>query len=270
MIDRGKHTIAGVLVDAVDYDAACARILEAAHARGPLAVTALAVHGIMTGHRDAEHRVRLNSLDLVVPDGQPVRWALNWLHGTDLDQRVYGPELTLRVLADAERDGLPVYFYGSTSEVLSALLARLKDRFPRLQIAGAAPSQFRRLSREEKTAVTNRIVTSGARITFVGLGCPRQEVWAYEYRDVLRMPILAVGAAFDFHAGHTPQAPSWMQDRGLEWLFRLGTEPRRLWQRYLILNPWYAMLIARQRLGVVQTSECDEVDQRRVTELSYG
>jgi N-acetylglucosaminyldiphosphoundecaprenol N-acetyl-beta-D-mannosaminyltransferase len=246
MRDAGKKNVLGVHVDAVDYEAAVGRIIAAAEERRGFAVSALAVHGVMTGVLDETHRYRLNRLDLVVPDGQPVRWALNALHGAGLPDRVYGPDLTLKVIAEAAARSLPIYLYGSRPEVLSALRERLLQRFPALRIAGMQPSRFRTLDVAERDAVVDEIRSSGAAITFVGLGCPRQEVWAYEYRDRLDMPILAVGAAFDFHAGTLPQAPEAMQRAGLEWLFRLVQEPRRLWRRYLLLNPAYAALVALQ------------------------
>lgn len=246
MIDQGKKNLIGVLIDAVDYKGALQRIAAAAHNRQPLATSALAVHGVMAGYADDEQRARLNHLDLVVPDGQPVRWALNLLHQTKLPDRVYGPALMLKVCQLAEREGLGIYLYGGTPKVLERLERSLVERFPNLQICGSEPSKFRRLSEEEKAEVIARIRASGARITFVGLGCPRQEVWAYEHRDLLSMPILAVGAAFDFHAGEVRQAPRWMQNHGLEWLFRLKTEPRRLWRRYILLNPWYVSLVVAQ------------------------
>lgn len=266
MIDCGKHNVIGVMVDAIDYACAVARIIDAARSSRPFTVTALAVHGVMTGHTDAEHRARLNRFDLVAPDGQPVRWALNALHKTGLADRVYGPELMLRVLADAERNDLGIYLYGSTPEVLQALTKRQQEQFPALRICGAEPSRFRRLSSEEKQDTVGRIRDSGAQIAFVGLGCPRQEVWAYEYRDALSMPILAVGAAFDFHAGTSSQAPLWMQDRGLEWLYRLKSEPRRLWRRYLLLNPWYVSLVLSQYLNLRKFP----LRARDVNNVSYG
>jgi exopolysaccharide biosynthesis WecB/TagA/CpsF family protein len=173
----------------------------------------------------------------------------------------------LKVCAAAERDELPIYLYGSTPSVLGRLERSMREQFPDLKIAGIEPSKFRTLSRDEATEVSDRILASGARITFVGLGCPRQEVWAYEYRDALSMPILAVGAAFDFHAGTLSQAPRWMQDRGLEWLFRLQREPGRLWRRYLLLNPWYVGLIASQGLRLRRFSPSEVAD---VGTMSYG
>ncbi len=239
MINHGKHPILGVQISAIDYEYAVETIIEAARLKQSLAVTALAVHGVMTGFYDPVHCRRLNGFDLVTPDGQPVRWALNWIHKIKLPERVYGPTLTLKVLEAAAMKEIPVYFYGSTPETLERLLGNLRETFPNLKVAGAEPSRFRRLSAEEKQQVIARIQQSGAAITLVGLGCPRQEVWVHEYRKHLSMPLLAVGAAFDFHAGTLPQAPRRMQNLGLEWLFRLVQEPRRLWRRYVLLNPVY-------------------------------
>ncbi len=250
MIDRGKVNILGVNLSAVDYEAAVDRILQAAIARQPLGVSALAVHGVMTGVMDNTHRHRLNALELVVPDGQPVRWAMNWLYRTGLTDRVYGPNLMMNVCSLSAEHGLPVFLFGGTSELLQALEANLRRRFPELRIAGMLPSQFRRISPAEKQQLIDTILASGAAITLVGLGCPRQEVWAYEFKDRLQMPVLAVGAAFNFHAGQLAQAPESMQRLGLEWLYRLSREPRRLWQRYLLLNPYYVSLLCLQATGL--------------------
>lgn len=250
MIDHGKRNVLGVLINAVDYEAAQDRVLQAARDGRPYGVSALAVHGVMTGVADDIHRHRLNALDLVTADGQPVRWALNWLHGTNLTERVYGPELTLRLCAAAAEEGLPVFFYGSTPEVLEALQAGLSQRFPALKIAGTEPSRFRRISPDESEDVARRIRESGARMTFVGLGCPRQEVFAYELREALQMPVLAVGAAFDYHAGLVDEPPGWMQDRGLQWAYRLLQDPKRLWRRYVLLNPQYIARLVAQKLGL--------------------
>lgn len=250
MIDEGKKSVLGVLVDAVDYEAAVARIIEAARERRPYAVSALAVHGVMTGVDDPEHLYRLNALDLVTADGQPVKWALNLLHRTRLRDRVYGPDLTLCLLAAAANEGLPVYFYGSRQEVLDRLVRNVTSLFAGLKVAGAAPSQFRRSTDEEKLRIAETITASGAAMVFVGLGCPRQEVFVYEYRSLLDMPVVAVGAAFDYHAGVLDQPPAWIQRRGLQWAYRLAQDPRRLWRRYLILNPRYLARLLRQAVGV--------------------
>jgi N-acetylglucosaminyldiphosphoundecaprenol N-acetyl-beta-D-mannosaminyltransferase len=250
MIDRGKRNILGVLVDAVDYEAAVERIIRAATERQPMAATALAVHGVTTGAQDAAHRYRLNHFDLVCPDGQPVRWALNLLYGTSLPDRVYGPTLTLLLCERAAALQLPVFLFGSRMPVLEALSQNLRARFPGLRIAGVQPSRFRRLSEMERDEVVEKIRSSGAALTLVGLGCPRQEVWVYEHRELLEMPLVAVGAAFDFHAGLLRQAPPVVQRAGLEWLFRMAMEPRRLWRRYLYSNSAYLGLLALQFTGL--------------------
>ncbi len=250
MLPRARFSILGILIDSIDYSAAVGQIIQAAQDRRRFSVSALAVHGVMTGVFDAEHKFRLNQFDLLVPDGQPVRWALNLLHGAGLRDRVYGPKLMLELCRRAAAENLSIYLYGSTPEVSARLGDNLRRRFPKLLIAGTRPSAFRRLSLEEREQVTREIRRSGAALVFVGLGCPRQEVWAYEFRKALNVPIISVGAAFSFHAGAIRQAPPWMQQAGLEWLFRWWAEPRRLWRRYLFLNPAYVFLIALQATDV--------------------
>lgn len=246
MIDRGRHNLLGVKVNAVDYVAAVDKIMSAANARQPLGVSALAVHGVMTGVMDDTHRHRLNQLELIVPDGQPVRWALNLLHGTKLADRVYGPNLMLKTCEAAAQQRIPIFLFGGKQELLEDLAANLQQKFPSLQIAGMMASRFRTVTAEEKAEIIQTIIDSGAQITMAGLGCPRQEVWAYEFRNQLKMPVLAVGAAFNFHAGQLDQAPPQLQQLGLEWAYRLVKEPKRLWQRYLILNPYYLALLFLQ------------------------
>lgn len=267
MMREGKRNVLGILVDIIDYDSAVDAIVSAAQQKAPFAVTALAVHGLMIGVLDREHQYRLNCFDLVVPDGQPVRWALNWLHGASLRDRVYGPKLMLAVCRRAEREGLPVFLYGSTQEVLLRTKENLLQQFPRLSIAGTTSSRFGHLTPAEKEALVASIRGCGASIVFVALGCPRQEIWAYEYRACLSLPVIAVGAAFPFIAGTVAQAPPWMQKRGLEWLFRLGTEPLRLWRRYLILNPMYLLLLSVQLLGLHDFSCSGRIPKK---DLSYG
>jgi N-acetylglucosaminyldiphosphoundecaprenol N-acetyl-beta-D-mannosaminyltransferase len=267
VITRGRRSVLGVYVDAVDYEIAVSRIISAAEEGRSLSVAALAVHGIMTGALDPVHRYRLNRFDVTVPDGQPVRWALNWLHRTGLPDRVYGPTLMLKVCEMAASRGLPVFLYGSRPAVLSQLHCNLARRCPGVSIAGVCPSKFRSLSAEEKSEVVRVIRNSGARLTLVALGCPRQEVWAYEYAPLLGMPVVAVGAAFDFHAGSLPQAPECLQRNGLEWLFRLWQEPRRLWRRYAYLNPAYAGLLLMQ---AVRLRQFDTVGTPPDHELGYG
>jgi N-acetylglucosaminyldiphosphoundecaprenol N-acetyl-beta-D-mannosaminyltransferase len=250
MINAGKYNLLGILINAIDYEAVVEQVIQAAQARRSFSVSALAVHGVMTGVLDPEQGYRLNHLDLVVPDGQPVRWALNILYKVGLKDRVYGPTLMLKICDRAAQEGLPIYLYGSQPEVLEALSKNLCDRFSGLRIAGIQPSRFRQVSEAEQIEIAKTISDSGAQIVFVGLGCPRQEVWVYENQSFLKMPTLAVGAAFDFHAGLLPQAPAWMQKQGLEWLFRLIQEPKRLWKRYLYLNPLYLWNLNLQILNL--------------------
>jgi exopolysaccharide biosynthesis WecB/TagA/CpsF family protein len=172
---------------------------------------------------------------------------LNLLHGTRLKDRVYGPDLALHVLAGAARDRLPIYLYGSTKPTLSRLVASLRARFPRLEIAGHEPSKFRGALDGEPEEIAGRIDASGARILLVGLGCPRQERFAYAMRPLLGMPVLAVGAAFAYHAGELPIPPHWMQRNGLEWAWRLSLEPKRLWRRYVLTNPAFLAMLGAQK-----------------------
>lgn len=255
MIDKGKVSVLGVNVDAVDYEAAVSRIIEAASASQPYAISALAVHGVMTGVDDPEHLARLNQFDLITPDGQPVRWAMNWLHDTKLTDRVYGPKLTLEVCRAAAENDLPVYFYGSTQDTLDHLAARLPTLAPGITIAGMQPSKFATSTEAELDEIAADIKATGAKICMVGLGCPRQEVFVFENAKRLSMPALAVGAAFDFHAGLAKEPPAWIQRAGLQWAQRLVANPKRLWRRYLILNPRYSAAVLRQKLRRYRPTE---------------
>jgi exopolysaccharide biosynthesis WecB/TagA/CpsF family protein len=236
-------------VHTLDYQQATDCIAEAAHEKKPFAVTALAVHGVMTGHSDTAQRTRLNRFDLVTPDGQPVRWALNWLYHARLADRVYGPFLMLHVCERAAADGLSVFLYGSDNTTLAALATALQQRCPGLRIAGTRPSRFRNATEAEWIEDVEALRASTADIVFCGLGCPRQESWVYEMRACLDRPLIAVGAAFAFWSGQQPMAPAWMQRTGLEWLYRFSREPLRLWRRYLILNPCYLAGLMRQKLS---------------------
>lgn len=269
MIDKGKRNVLGVLIDAVDYEGALERMINAAKNNEPLSATALAVHGVMTGVLDNTHRHRLNRIDLVTPDGQPVRWATNWLHGAGLTDRVYGPTLMIRLCERAAEEGLPIFLFGADDEMLGKLKKRLLERFPALKIAGARPSKFRTMkNQEEKDDLVREVKESGAKLMLVGLGCPRQEVFVYEMRDAIGIPMLAIGAAFAFHGDSLPQAPPWMQKRGLEWLYRLVQEPTRLWKRYLLLNPLYVSLLGLQ-LTKLRTPDPKATDEP-VGEVLYG
>lgn len=210
------------------------------------------VHGLIEACQDSSLNEKMRHFDIVAPDGQPVRWALNRFCGASLSDRVYGPELMLRLCRQAEREGVGVYLYGSQEAVLEQLQANLLRQFPKLRIVGAESPPFRPLTAEEDQAAVERINDSGAGLIFLGLGCPKQEHFAYDHRDRINGVQLCVGAAFDFHAGCKKMAPKWMQQNGLEWAFRLMTEPQRLWERYLRTNSLFIFkMIRHELLGIV-------------------
>ena len=243
-----KHEIFGIGVSATSYDEVTAKVTAAAKRGQGGLLTFAAVHCVMCGVQDSEHRKRLNTFDVVATDGQPVRWALNFLYGAGLKDRVYGPELTRRACKAAAEQGIAIYLYGATPEVLEKLQQNLLSMFPALKIAGVESPPFRALTAEEDEAAVRRINDSGAGILLIGLGAPKQERFAYEHRDRIKAVQLCVGAAFDFHAGVKKTAPAWMQKRGLEWLFRLCQEPGRLWKRYLTTNTHFVFLFLREAM----------------------
>jgi N-acetylglucosaminyldiphosphoundecaprenol N-acetyl-beta-D-mannosaminyltransferase len=203
----------------------------------------------MNARRDPAVRAALNGATLTLPDGKPLVWALRSL-GEEIEDRVYGPDLMLAACERSVRTGASHFLCGGRSRsVTRNLEAALRARFPGIGIAGAWTPPFRELTTAECGEVAELINSSGAEVIWVGTGSPRQELWMARMRPLLRAPVLVgVGAAFDFHAGRVPQAPSWMQSRGLEWLFRLSREPRRLAPRYLRDNPAFVAAFLRQRL----------------------
>ncbi len=242
-----KYDVLGVKVSATDYDELSEMVIQAAREHVAGTVTALAVHGLVTASLNAPFGAKLNSFDAVSPDGQPVRWALKWLHGIRLNDRVYGPFLMLRLCERAANSGMGVYLYGSYPSVVEALKENLLRQFPGIRIVGSEPSAFRPLLPAEDMALVERINSSGASLVFLGLGCPVQEEFAYDHRSKIRAIQICVGAAFDFHAGNKKMAPSWMQAKGLEWLYRLLQEPKRLWRRYLITNSLFLLKVLLQK-----------------------
>jgi exopolysaccharide biosynthesis WecB/TagA/CpsF family protein len=235
----------GVPVSATTVADAERCILAAARARRASLVDHLSVHGLAEARRDPHFREALERFALVAPDGQPVRWALNLLFRAGLRERVYGPDLMARLCARAAEENIGVYLYGGSPEVLAELCKKLRTSHPDLHIMGAESPPYRPLTRSEDDAVVERIERSGAGLVFIGLGCPKQELFAAEHADRIHAVQLCVGAAFDFLAGAKPTAPRWMQDRGLEWLFRLASEPRRLWRRYFFANSIFLAQLAR-------------------------
>jgi len=210
-------------------------------------VTAAAVNLIMSAREDPQTLAAVLGATLVVPDGQPLVWALRAL-GHARATRVYGPDLMLAFCERAAAAGIPMYLYGGrTPQALELLRARLCERFPGLRIVGGFSPPFRELSEEEERRVIAEIDGSRAAVVWVGTGQPKQERWMARMRPRLAAPLLVgVGAAFDFHAGLVPQAPAWMQRNGLEWSYRLAREPRRLWRRYARYNPRFVAAFAAQ------------------------
>jgi exopolysaccharide biosynthesis WecB/TagA/CpsF family protein len=243
-----RFPVAGVFVSRTTYADAVESLIDAARAGVQLLAAATSVHGLTIAAIEPDFGAILNDFELVTPDGQPIRWALNLLHAAGLKERVYGPTLMRQLCEAAAEEGVSVYFYGSRPEVLERLVERLGTTMPGLRIAGCSAPPFRALTPEEDAEEIDRIIASEAQLVFVGLGCPRQERWAYAHRSQLKRPLVCVGAAFDFHAGTLRQAPGWMQKRGLEWFFRLIMEPRRLWRRYAKHIPIFVVLVTRQYL----------------------
>lgn len=230
-IPIAKKPLLGVNISVTNYQQVVEEIMDASVRARPLSFTALDAHGLKRGAKDPQFRDVLNSFDIVSPDGHSLRWGLNLLHDQRLSDRVAGPDLMLHLCASAAARGCPVFLYGSHAHVLAALSRKLLLRFPSLNIAGMQPSRFRPSSAEEDALDLDLIRRSGASLVFVGLGCPLQEKWVASHTAHLLLPLLAVGAAFDFISGNKARAPKWMQDRGLEWIFRIAVEPRRLVRR---------------------------------------
>lgn len=240
--------IIGLKISLTDYSNAIGSVMLWSQNDKSCYICAANVHMLMEAHDSPDFARIVNEADLVTPDGMPLVWMMR-LKGQRNQQRVYGPTLMLHVLSIAARENIPVGFYGGAPHVLDTLVERMKERFNGLNIVYSYSPPFRELSPQEKEEVVGNIDRSGVRILFVGLGCPKQEIWMAEHRGKVRAVMLGVGAAFDFHSGVKSQAPSWMQSLGLEWLFRLLTEPRRLWKRYLYHNSRFIFLAIADLLG---------------------
>lgn len=203
------------------------------------------VHMVMTAYDDPEFSKVVEDADLVTNDGMPLVWAMRLLGHQDLE-RVYGPHLMHFLCHAAAKRGIPIGLYGGTPEVLDDLCLALERRYPAIMIPYRISPPFRPATMEEEDRDLKELRDSGARILFVGIGCPKQEFWMYRNRKRFPGPMLGVGQAFDIHSGHSRMAPRWLQNIGMEWFYRLCTEPRRLWKRYLKNNPRYVALFAMQ------------------------
>jgi N-acetylglucosaminyldiphosphoundecaprenol N-acetyl-beta-D-mannosaminyltransferase len=249
-----KQTIAGIGVSKTSYQEVVdlCRHWSEQRRSAPVPrsryICVTSVHGIILGQDDPEVANILNEADIVTPDGMPLVWAIRSFGGKT-QQRVYGPTLMLEICGQAARTGRRIFLYGGREDSLSNLVDRLVARFPGLQIAGAYSPPFRALTREEDQSVQRLIQDADPDFIFVGISTPKQEKWMYAHRSCFPgIIMIGVGAAFDFHAGRTRQAPAWMQRNGLEWLFRLAVEPARLWRRYLLITPRFLPLWAMQKI----------------------
>lgn len=213
-----------------------------------IAVTGM--HGVTEAKNNAGFRRILNEADLVVPDGMPLVWLARW-QGYQLKRRVYGPELMATFCEQTCRKGYRHFLYGGAPGVAEDLAQRLAQHFPGLEVAGYYSPPFRPLSELEQAEVASLINQVSPDVVWIGLSTPKQERWMAEFQKKLRVPVLiGVGAAFDFHAGRTRQAPEWMRENGFEWLYRLLSEPRRLWRRYLIYGSQFVWNVLLELVGV--------------------
>ncbi len=257
---ESRFDVLGVQVNAINLVQAVASIIQwvAAYRAGASEfaryVCVSGVHGVMECRHDLALREIHNRAAMVTPDGMPLVW-LGRLLGHSQMTRVYGPDLMLEVSRASTALGLRHFLYGGGDGIATLLARRLAARFPGLEVVGTYTPPFRTLQLEERQAVIEMIERSRADILWIGLSTPKQERWMAEFAPELRVPVMiGVGAAFDFHAGVKPQAPLWMQGSGLEWLFRLASEPRRLWRRYLLSVGVFPWLVARQLLKQVLLS----------------
>ncbi|HEX8086025.1 MAG TPA: WecB/TagA/CpsF family glycosyltransferase [Solirubrobacteraceae bacterium] len=239
--------VLGVPLALADYERTMDWIDATIETSGKATLSAAAVHLVMVAQEDDTTRDAVTDMSLVVPDGQPLVWALKAL-GHEHATRVYGPDLMAKYCARAAGTDTKMYLYGGRNQgALVELALRLRRRYPGLKIVGGYSPPFRPLTGDERQWVVDDINRSKADVVWVGTGQPKQEIWMREMRPLLDAPMLiGVGAAFDFHAGLVPQAPTWMQNVGLEWVFRLSKEPRRLWRRYARYNPRFVAGFARQ------------------------
>ena len=250
--------VLGIGLSAVDMSMAVDRIATWIETREPNFVTVSGVHGVMESVRDESLRRIHNQAGMVTPDGMPMVWLAKRA-GQRHVTRVYGPDLMLETLQAGLSRQWKHYFYGGKEGIADELRDRLRERFPGLIVVGTECPPFRALTEEEDQAVCDRIAASGADIVWVGLSTPKQERWMAAHVGRIGAPVaIGVGAAFDFHTGKVKQAPRWMQANGLEWLFRLYQEPKRLWRRYLRNNPAFVTALLMKRLRLRRFGSIDD------------
>jgi N-acetylglucosaminyldiphosphoundecaprenol N-acetyl-beta-D-mannosaminyltransferase len=240
-----KAFVLGVPINTISWSDVLAKISNWSSSKESRVMCICNVHSVVTATQDAEFRKVVNEADMATPDGAPVAWMLRRLGYVD-QQRINGPDLMWRYCEQAQHRDESIFFYGSTEKTLAALKFKLLAAFPSLKIAGAISPPFRALTAEEDAAIVEQINSSGAGVVWVSLGCPKQELWMAAHRGRINAVMVGVGAAFDYHAGTIKRAPKWMQDAGFEWLYRLLSEPRRLWKRYLVTNTLFIIGAIKQ------------------------
>lgn len=245
-MDEGKIKVVSLNTDVCDHKSAVGKIAGLVGTGGYVCVAT--VHMVMEAYDEPAFAAKVNASDLIVPDGMPLLW-MQKAQGAKEAQRVRGNDLTLELCKYAEENSLSVGFYGGAPEVIEAIKTRAVRDFPNLNIAYAYSPPYRELSDDEDAEITSEINAAAPDILFVGLGCPKQENWMAAHREKVSVVMIGVGAAFDFYAGNLKEAPRWLSNLGLEWLFRLAMEPKRLWRRYVILNPRFILLAVEQLLG---------------------
>jgi len=245
--ERLTRPVLGTPIDVLGWQEAVDRISGWAAGAESRCVCICNVHSVVTASRAPDFADVLAGADMATPDGAPVAWMLRRL-GHAEQRRIDGPQLMLRLCEHAAAQGLAVALVGGTADTLARLQQRLRGRWPALRVTLTESPPFRPLAPAEEAALTARLVASGARLVFVGLGCPKQEFWMASQRGRVPAVMVGVGAAFDFHAGTVARAPAWMRENGFEWLHRLASEPRRLWRRYLVTNTLFVLGAARQLL----------------------
>jgi N-acetylglucosaminyldiphosphoundecaprenol N-acetyl-beta-D-mannosaminyltransferase len=245
-----RCNVLGVGISAVNLDSATALINRWITNREHQYVCITGVHGVMESQSNKTLKHIHNQAGMVTPDGMPMVW-LNKLAGNHDVTRVYGPDLMLKVCREGLERGLRHYFYGGGEGVATLLAATLQSRLPGLNVVGTCCPPFRKMTEAEDAKVISEINGTNADVIWVGLSTPKQEFWMSSHLNRINAPVMiGVGAAFDFHAGLKSQAPAFMQKSGLEWLFRLCTEPRRLWKRYLKNNPLFVLYLLLSKLGL--------------------
>lgn len=250
MLDANSVNVLGVAVSPINMDLALEQITAALEKKQKGYICVTGVHGVSEAQSDPEFRQILNRAFLCTPDGMPLVWVGHW-QGQKQMGRVYGPDLMLAVMELSEKTGWRHFFYGGANGTVQTLKGKLLQRFPKLQIAGVYEPPFRPLNADELRALQAELHRVQPEVMWVGLSTPKQERFMAQHLDQLDVTLMCgVGAAFDFHAGKVRQAPKWMQRCGLEWLFRLCCEPRRLWKRYFKNNPLFVARIFCQFTGL--------------------